>query len=332
LEKFYLIGLGGRGQTALKRFGVWEAVQNKSVALVGRRDWPPNDLDGPGVEEVFAKTEKTVTTYVLPRDKLVGILQQEIVQHYRDRIVLHYGYEVQPLDFVYQDGKQVLLQVSQCNQTVSTLNYSQVKTSTQETVESDFLCDVETNPTSVVATNLLIAADGTVRTIANAMQAIDEERLANMTLLERFLAPPPFSVTRYPDDNQRIYKTIPFQLPTDWRSDLDYSARSQDGRVVFDALPANARGSYCGVVLLQTTDPLATSDTDPGELRRLLDDYLPRFSELIDEETVVTVAQKPVSYLPGFRYAGPRLHQGNRCVLLGDCAHTVKPYFGGWVT
>jgi kynurenine 3-monooxygenase len=34
------------------------------------------------------------------------------------------------------------------------------------------------------------------------------------------------------------------------------------------------------------------------------------------------------TYLPGFRYAGPRLHQGKRCVILGDSAPTVKPYFG----
>ena len=39
------------------------------------------------------------------------------------------------------------------------------------------------------------------------------------------------------------------------------------------------------------------------------------------------VAKKPPSRLPSFRYVGPKLHHG-KVVLLGDCIHTVKPYFG----
>jgi len=38
-------------------------------------------------------------------------------------------------------------------------------------------------------------------------------------------------VTRYPDDNQRVYKTIPMKFPKGWRGDLNYSARTKDGRV-----------------------------------------------------------------------------------------------------
>ena len=40
------------------------------------------------------------------------------------------------------------------------------------------------------------------------------------------------------------------------------------------------------------------------------------------------VAKKGPSRLPVFRYAGPKLHQGDTTVLLGDAVHTVKPYFG----
>ncbi len=35
--------------------------------------------------------------------------------------------------------------------------------------------------------------------------------------------------------------------------------------------------------------------------------------------------KKPLSYLPSFC---PRLNQGDMTLILGDCAHTVKPYFG----
>jgi hypothetical protein len=37
------------------------------------------------------------------------------------------------------------------------------------------------------------------------------------------------------------------------------------------------------------------------------------------------VAKKGSSALPGFRFAGPRLNEGDKTVLLGDAIHTVKP-------
>ena len=39
-----------------------------------------------------------------------------------------------------------------------------------------------------------------------------------------------FRVTRYADDNVRIYKTVPMKLPKGWRGDLNYSSRTKDGR------------------------------------------------------------------------------------------------------
>jgi 2-polyprenyl-6-methoxyphenol hydroxylase-like FAD-dependent oxidoreductase len=37
VAKFYLIGIGGRGQAALKRFGVWDEVLKRSVPVLGRK-------------------------------------------------------------------------------------------------------------------------------------------------------------------------------------------------------------------------------------------------------------------------------------------------------
>mmetsp|Transcript_18784 Transcript_18784/g.37707 ORF Transcript_18784/g.37707 Transcript_18784/m.37707 type:complete len:556 (+) Transcript_18784:86-1753(+) len=315
-EKFYLIGLGGRGQMALRRFGVWDSVERRCVGVLGRKDWTPQSREG--VERIFQADEKLVVTQVLPRDKLVGVLYEHILDHYNDRIVFHFGAELSPLDFAHgAEGNQVLLRIAQCSADVANLTFSQVKQASYEAPE--VLCDVDDEEaiTTTVSTDMLIAADGTVRTIANAMERLDQETGHQ----------PPFRVVRYPDDNQRIYKTIPFRIPDSWRRDLNYSVRSVGSRVIFEALPANTRGDYAGVMLLKVDDPMAISQ-DPVEFRQFLDEYLPQFSPLIDDNTVATVAAKPVSYLPGFRYVGPRLHQGNRCVMLGDCAHTVKPYFG----
>jgi kynurenine 3-monooxygenase len=160
------------------------------------------------------------------------------------------------------------------------------------------------------------------------MELEDKKRFEAMNPIRRLTAGKPFHVKRYVDDNQRIYKTIPMKVPIDWRPDLNYSARTKEGRINFDALPANRNGEYCGVLLLKKGDPMAEADTDPLELRQLMDEALPQFSALLDDDMIAQVALKPVSYLPAFRYAGPRLNQGDRCLILGDSAHTVKPYFG----
>ena len=323
VAKFYLIGIGGRGQSALKEFGVWESVKQRCVPVLGRRDWQP---EGPeeGVENIFSKKDKRTTTQVLPRDKLVGVLHSHICENYSDRIILEYGYELAPLDFDYKNGTQVLIQVSKCSDEVARMNPSVVKVATEEPV--DVLCD--TDSAQEVATNLLIAADGTVRTIANAIQELDEKKYAKMNSVQRIFTGKPFHVKRYVDDNQRVYKTIPINMPADWRFDVNYSARSAGGKVNFDALPANRNGQYCGALLLKKEDPIARAGVDPKEMRRRLDESLPQFSKLLSDEDVTKIATKPISYLPGFRYVGPRLRQGNRCLILGDCAHTVKPYFG----
>jgi 2-polyprenyl-6-methoxyphenol hydroxylase-like FAD-dependent oxidoreductase len=312
VAKFYLIGLGGRGQKALGKFGVWKDVEDVSTAVVGRKDWAPES--GEGVERIF--TDRPLDTQVLPRDKLVGVLHKHVMDNYSDRIELNYGYEVTPLDFSAGDGTLVLVQATKCAQDeASSPNYN-----------PDKLCDA--SEPLVFATNLLIAADGTSRTIANEIEKEDRKERKSTNPLERLFAGKPFSVTRYEDDNQRIYKTIPMKLPKGWRPDLNYSARTKGGRVTFDALPADGNGNYCGVLLLKKDDPLAAPNTDPNELRKVFLEDLPQFNDLVDEKNMELIAKKPPSFLPCFQFVGPRLHQGDRTLLLGDCAHTVKPYFG----
>jgi 2-polyprenyl-6-methoxyphenol hydroxylase-like FAD-dependent oxidoreductase len=73
---------------------------------------------------------------------------------------------------------------------------------------------------------------------------------------------------------------------------------------------------------------MAQANLDSDKFLEFLDEVIPQFSRLFDRETIETIAKQPPSFLPRFRYVGPRLYQGKRTVLLGDCAHTVKPYFG----
>eukprot|EP00536_Pseudo-nitzschia_multiseries_P008069 jgi/Psemu1/240857/estExt_Genewise1.C_1980068 len=160
------------------------------------------------------------------------------------------------------------------------------------------------------------------------MEESDRKERDSMNPIQKLFARKPFRVTRYEDDNRRVYKTIPMKLPKDWRPDLNYSARSQKGGMNIDALPANREGNYCGVLLLKEDDPMAQANVEPETLRGFLDEKLPQFSAFLDDEVVAQVAKKPPSFLPSFRFVGPRLNQGDHTLILGDCAHTVKPYFG----
>lgn len=330
VAKFYLIGLGARGQNALKHYGVWDEVEAVATAVVGRKDWSPESGAEDGVERIF--TDRPVMTQVLPRDKLVGVLHKHVLDKYSDRIELNYGYEVMPLDFAANGNTAVKLKVSKCKASSGSASDRQNPASIaasleKEGDESSELCDVDTDSFTITS-NLVIAADGTARTVANEMENNDKDRWGKLNVFQKLFAEKPFKIRRYVDDNRRVYKTVPMKIPSDWRPDLNYSARTKNGRINYDALPADRKGNYCGVLLVKEGDEFAASDTDPVKFRALLDESLPQFSKLLDDETVAAIAKKPVSFLPSFRYAGPRLHQGDRTLILGDCAHTVKPYFG----
>ncbi|GMH87938.1 hypothetical protein TrVE_jg6856 [Triparma verrucosa] len=290
VEKFYLIGLGGRGQKALKDLGVWDKVSEYCSEVVGRKDWSPGSEEG--VERIF--TDRPYTTMVLPRDKLVGALYQEVLKKGDGDVEFFFGKDVEVIDFGEAEGNSVQLTVNDCVPAASGPNEGE--------------CDVTTVNTVKRSSDFVVAADGAGRSIAEKVATIE----------------------KYVDDNVRIYKTIPLKLPADdkdWNWKLNFSARTGDGRFNLDALPASKNGDYCAVMLLKEDDPLAKEGADPDVMREDFDRILPQFSQLISDDVMKRVAAKPVSRLPSFRYIYPRLHRG-KVVVLGDAAHSVKPYFG----
>ena len=137
-----------------------------------------------------------------------------------------------------------------------------------------------------------------------------------------------FQTCRYEDKNVRLYKTIPLHFPpnsTKWRGDLNYSARTSSD-INIDALPTK-NGPYIGVVLYRPWDTRLSNIKSAAEARAFFDDVLPMFSEVIRDDDLETFAKKDDCKLPRFMYAGPHLAH-KKSALLGDSAHTVKPYFG----
>ena len=322
VSKYYLLGLGHRGQSALNYFDVWSDVEKFSVAVLGRRDWSPGKTKEEDSKITLANKE--VTSQILARDKLVGVLKQVIETRYSDVITLKYGYQVDPISFgnddessSQDDGSPVLLQVSKCT-----------PLSTEGDIEE---CSIENNQPEKVTTQFLIGADGAARGIANAMEDSDKEYRKKTNVFQRLFGKSkrlPFRVTRFDDDNQRVYKSIPIRFPDHWDHNLNYSARSVNNRGTFEALPSDAKGNYCALLLLRPDDILASANCDPKVLRQFFDEQFPQFSKLLEDELMADVAKKGASTLPAFRFAGPRHHEGGRTVILGDCVHTVKPYFG----
>ena len=340
VARFYLLGIGHRGQAALSKFGVHEDFVKASVQVGGRRDWQPG-MTKPEDGRI-TKTNKNPPSRVLARDKLVGVLHEHLINNYiepkdetqkRSNIDLLYGYQVEPIDFGSNNpdnDSKVTVRITKCEDVESESNNNAGEESSslyQGSQEAEQLCDAENVVTTT--TNFLIGADGAARTVANAMEVADQERYARLNPLQKLFGKGrPFRVTEFQDDNPRVYKSVPILLPADWPRGLNYSARSKNSRITLEALPSDDKGNLCALLLMKPDDELAQGNGDPKQLRRFFDDEFPQFGALVDDDEMERIAQKPASRLPVFRYVGPKLHLGRRTVVLGDAAHTVKPYYG----
>jgi kynurenine 3-monooxygenase len=312
VARFYLLGIGHRGQTALRAFGVYDDFEKVSVAVNGRRDWQPGMTK---IEDSkITPAKKDVVSRVLPRDKLVGLLYHHIIENYAGaNIDLLYGYDVEPMSFGNDDDKEedfVTVRISKCEEVSADGTYASSQ-------DSEQLCSLDGFSLSTT-TKLLIGADGSARTVANAMERFDAERISKLNPIQRLLAEKPFKVTRFEDDNPRVFKSVPIRLPAeDWPHDLNYSARSRDSRITLEALPSDDKGSLCALLLMKPQDEFAQSNVDPKKLRSFFDEEFPQFGALISEEEIERVATKSASALPAFRFAGPRLNMGKRTLILG---------------
>ena len=423
LSKFYLIGLGSRGQRSLQVLDAWDEVAKYCTAVVGRKDWSPEG--GEPTQRIF--TDRPYLTQVLARDRLAGVLKRICEARYAGQVTLEYFTECSDVAWTDDDAVAVddegldRAREGLAKDPVVNLTLASCAPPTRSAAASaggdsgggmgggNDDCAVEEESTRTVLTPFLVAADGAGRSVATSLEASHAARrraelglvagpivggvleaaagdgyakaanAANgekkkgvkglLQTLKRAVPRPAFlrgavRVKRYADDNVRVYKTVPMNLPAgaakpaasaaaaaedaaanekaaaaaaaqeeeeeeeeeedstalsnsaaaavaaEWRCDVNYSARTSDGRINYDALPANGNGEYCGVLLLREDDELAKPDSDPAELRRVMDKELSMFSELIDDATLAAVAAKPPSRLPSFRSVGPKLHRG----------------------
>ena len=217
-----------------------------------------------GVERIFGD-DRPYQTKVLARDRLAGILREVLLDSYPTAITVHYDTEL--IAVRWEDPTTTTTNTS--NDGGSSRSSSSSSSSRESNRITPVITFQPTRPTGNSSNNqeparrdhikpprredirchLLVGADGTARKIASAMEAYTTNAQQQPHQQKRV------RVVRYKDDNRRVYKTIPMTIPTNqnqhpnqtestgvWRGDVNYSARTQDGRVVLDALPANTKG------------------------------------------------------------------------------------------
>ena len=168
--KFYLIGLGGRGQKALQELdgdndnssssskisgdgeSTWDKVEKNCVTVLGRKDWAPGAGENEGVERIFGD-ERPYKTKVIPRDRLAGVMREVALDSYGNAITLHYNTEMTAVKW---------------EKTSNDKNGSGSDETAVITLEA---CDEKSERVIVdIRCELLVGADGTTRALAIAME------------------------------------------------------------------------------------------------------------------------------------------------------------------
>ena len=286
-ERNYNIGLSGRGQKAMQALGVLDKVRLYAAEVVGRKEWTPRSPHEPVVSFY---TGRTYPSRILQRDRLTSVLFDEIEKKYHDRIKIHFNVVCINAQWKHQNSENELCQL--------TLKDVSTKSPLIFYEESDFV----------------IGADGTQSAVR---EAIDKSK-----------AKKSFSIKRFHDTNVRVYKTIPLHFPPNdpnFRKDLNYSVRLKAGYNL-EALPTK-EGLYLGVFIFRPDDMTVASITTGTQAKTFLESYFPMYKGCFLDSDLEAFAKKNYSYFPKFTFSGPNLHHGRTVALLGDCIHSVKPFF-----
>jgi 2-polyprenyl-6-methoxyphenol hydroxylase-like FAD-dependent oxidoreductase len=292
-DRFYNIGINGRGQKTLKKLGLMDLVDEYAFEVAGRIDWSPETPAESPKETIF--TGKSYKTKCIQRDRLVSCLLRSI----RTNSTLDAAISVQHgLDCVgvTWDSESSFGNESQEGDTNGVILELQPSSdpSTGRRVESSFI----------------IGTDGGNSFLRDAMRQEDTS----------------FQAHRFEDTNVRVYKTVPLNLPVGWKRDINYSCRTKSG-INLDALPTK-EGKHLAVLLFRPWDKRVTGLKDTADARTFFEEHLPQFAPMLNDADLEVFVQRPHSRFPQFSYTGPRLSFRRATVLLGDAIKTVKPYFG----
>ncbi|CAM9997346.1 unnamed protein product, partial [Phaeothamnion confervicola] len=181
-DRSYNLGIGSRGQCALKRLGAWDEVEACTAPVVGRKDWRP---DGTVSERVFPPSRRPATK-VLQRDRLSSCLFQHVRTRYADRVEVLFEAECETVLAWPGEGSSTGEGGS-----IGRLAVRLGGPKSGELVE--------------LATDFIVGADGVKSAVRDAMEADSSGMRAASGRALR--------VARYKDSNVRVYRTVLLRLP-----------------------------------------------------------------------------------------------------------------------
>ena len=293
-ERSYNIGITGRGILSLTDLECWsENVAPFTAETYGSVVWTPQSkLDKPSL----SKQERRYGTRCIERDRLTGCLLDVIRNKYSHIISVEFNTKC--VDVKWQNAGT---ENEYCTVTL------QRKSPSNEQVLLS------------LNTSFLIGADGSNSVIRDSLVNMNE----TTGIYNR----------RYADANEYVYRTIPIQFPRDIirgfcpdTKDMSYSMRANDG-FNLEALPTK-EGVHLGVVLFKPTNPIMKNITTYNDTYQFFQKYFPMALPYIPKEGLDRFAIVENSKFQQFSYVYPKLHFSRSTVLLGDCIHTVKPFFG----
>jgi kynurenine 3-monooxygenase len=227
-------------------------------------------------------------TKCIERDRLVACLAEEIRENYNDIIDLHYY--ARCID-VHWDGMGQ--EDERCSVVIQRTN-----------------APIGEDSMEIQVKKLFVAADGASSMIRNRIRSLDSRYYLRQRL----------------DYNRKRYRTIPFELPANqYRRDVNYAGAANN--IYIDALPTK-EGKHLAVLIYKPEEQKIRNIQSSEDAKSFFNKYYPSIAPYIKDDDYGRFAKKPDSIFPKFSYFGPYLHFGKYTVLMGDSAHTVKPFFG----
>ena len=308
----------------MQELDVMDRILKYSTVLNGAITWNPDSPVDKPQERDFIEMRKTYRTVCIERERIASCLLEEIRERYSQSITVYFD----------------------VNCTAVSLSLPETSSGPSNSSPSwELQLQSPSAGSFKEKAGFLIGADGTNSVVREAMLQLSASARSYLpwkAMGSRFR----FFLRRFEDTNVRFYRTIPLYLPTtaspggfQWKQNMSYSARVRSD-VNLEALPG-PEGTFLGVVLYRPWDRRLSNVTmrSAEDARGFFREYFPAFEPCLREDDLARFALKKDSKFSRFLFVGPVLHylcsderQGRSTAagvcLVGDSAHTVKPFFG----
>ncbi|CAK9043413.1 unnamed protein product [Durusdinium trenchii] len=287
-DRSYNLGLGGRGQRALMRFGAFDTVDHYSRTVVGRKDWSNG-------EAKVTLNKRRFMTKVIARDRLSSCLYQEL-QEKHPEVEVQFSTECTSVDFSQARAR---LELQRCGVPKDVQGLAQEES-----------CDILNEAPSEMEVDLVLGCDGIRSAVRGALQAAGAR----------------VEQTRFQDRRPIVYRVLAIPTGKEDSTELNYSVRKDN--VIVEALPNVEGDLLGVVLFRPTDERIEGLKSGAEAKKVFEELFPEWPTPMITDEEWDNFAARKTRQLPRFAYAGPELNLGGKCCLLGDAIHSVKPFFG----